>query len=375
MRTRSPSLRGAACFALVALTGAHALAQGKPNAAEARSATVRVPELAIEWTELVAKHFDPAWILPEELPIASEPSGERAVDLVVESKRWLDLRGDASAGKRLLNLGDIVLAIDALGGDGPAIERVLAELAVAQPALAKELVPVLREVLSVDALRAAAWDPNVDSPRDGLLFARPLTLEGQENPPWKRLDGSKLLQQACVLVRADERTIKLAENDYRAYPRRRGSTYEAIHPVERSYFRGTDARGNAFAALRLFFRCDLPFPFSDYSCELSILNRTGRDGALRCDIYTKSRDFLWLAGRDVFLPVRASDGTFVGTWLVRWFGFDLRGVPDGDDARRSGLRSSLGNLKLEAEALQRSVGAPSGMGAGSVPRFDVLGAR
>jgi hypothetical protein len=36
---------------------------------------------------------------------------------------------------------------------------------------------------------------------------------------------------------------------------------------------------------------------------------------------------------------------------VRIFGFDLRGVPDGDSDRRSGLRSVPGNLERGAEPL------------------------
>lgn len=139
--------------------------------------------------------------------------------------------------------------------------------------------------------------------------------------------------------------------------------------------RGEDPWGAPFAALKLRFRCDLPFPFSHYDCELAILNRVGRDGLVRCDIVSKSRDFLWLAGRDTFVPVHTSDGAWVATLVVREFGFDLRGVPDGDDARRAGLRASLGSLKREAEALFAARGDGPRIVTGRVPEFEVRGVR
>lgn len=193
--------------------------------------------------------------------------------------------------------------------------------------------------------------------------------------PWCSLAGSRLVQQACALVFADLDALKAAENDFTAYPARPGARYESIAPVAGSYLRGNDARGEDFAALRLRFRCDLPFPFSHYDCELAILNRLDRDGLVRCDIVSRSRDFLWLAGRDTFVPVYTSDGAWVATLVVREFGFDLRGVPDGDDARRAGLRASLGSLKREAEALFAARGDGPRIVTGRVPEFEVRGAR
>ena len=65
--------------------------------------------------------------------------------------------------------------------------------------------------------------------------------------PVVEIDGSKLVHQACVLVFADVETIKRAENDYRSYPRRAGSTYESIYPRRDAHLRGLDERGNPFA--------------------------------------------------------------------------------------------------------------------------------
>ncbi len=73
--------------------------------------------------------------------------------------------------------------------------------------------------------------------------------------------------------------------------------------------------------------------------------------------------------------MRASDGAWVATLVVRRFGFDLDGVPDGDDARTAGIRSSLGALKLEAQArFAAGDGVPRTV-AGRVPAFEVVGFR
>jgi hypothetical protein len=183
------------------------------------------------------------------------------------------------------------------------------------------------------------------------------------------------VQQGAALVRADVATIKAVENDFPRYPGRPGTSYESIVPIDGSHLRGLDPRSSPFAALRVRFESDLPFPFSTYACDLRILNRLRADGRLVCDIASPSADFYWMAGRDLYLPVVASDGSFQGELVVRLFGFDLRGVPDGDDARRIGLRSSLGSLKREAEALFRARatdGAPSG---GALPDFEVIARR
>ena len=74
--------------------------------------------------------------------------------------------------------------------------------------------------------------------------------------------------------------------------------------------------------------------------------------------------------------MHASDGEWVATAIVRWFGFDLAGVPDGDDARRAALRASLGSLKREAEALFRARDASRPRAVdGRVPEFEVRGGR
>lgn len=328
----------------------------------------------VEWAEMVRTVFDPTWILPGGLPLAEDEEGlgwelgaelPPRVSLVVEPSP-----GDPGAPR---SFGD--LAVLARGLDPAQLAALLERVERAQPELWRAIGAFAGELLRDDGLRGAGWDPGRDCADDGLLMARPLTLEGLASEPWKSIRGSRFVQQAAAFVRADAEAIKAAENDYTRYTGRAGTSYESIEAVEGSYLRGLDPAGRPFAALAVRFESDLPFPFSSYECDLRILNRLREDGRLTCDIASPSRDFHWMAGRDLFVPVFSSDGAFQGELVVRLFGFDLRGVPDGDDARRGGLRASLGSLKREAEELFRGRAEVPLASGGQVPDFRVLSPR
>lgn len=316
-------------------------------------ATGELQPRAASWDELAREVFDPAWILPEGLPLAPGEEG-LAVELERELVRVSELVVPASASDPAAprSLGD--LARDARGLDPDGLAALLKRTERAQPELWRALAPYAQELLRDEKLRSKRWDPEKDVGNDGIVMARALTLAEVTSEPWSRIEGSRLVQQGATLVRADLAALKAAENDFPRYPGRPGTSYETIAAVPGSLLRGLDARGQPFAALKVRFESDLPFPFSSYDCDLRILNRLRDDGRLACDIASPSADFHWMAGRDLYIPLQASDGSFQGTLIVRLFGFDLSGVPDGDDARRAGLRSSLGCLKLDAEELYRA---------------------
>jgi len=320
--------------------------------------------------ELGREVFEPAWILPEGLPLARGEDG-LAFELEVELLRVATLVVEPSASDpgAARSLGDLAAA--AAGLDPDRIAALLALTERAQPVLWRALAPFAKELLRDEKLGSQRWDPEKDVGNDGIVLARPLTLGEVTSAPWNALHGSRLLQQGATLVRADLATLKAAENDFTRYPGRPGTSYESIAAVPGSYLRGTDASGRPFAALKVRFESDLPFPFSSYDCDLRILNRVRADGRVVCDIASPSSDFHWMAGRDLYLPLETSSGTFVGTLVVRLFGFDLVNVPDGDDARRAGLRSSLGSLKREAEALWRARGPDAPPPSTSLPEFRV----
>lgn len=334
----------------------------------------RVEPRTASYDEMKRDVFDVRWIVPSRLPLDPEGVGV-AWELEVELPERVAFVAEANAKDPSAprSFGDVVKL--ARGADAKGIEALLARVESAQPKLWERIGPFAKELLRDEGLRAGKWNPDKDAGNDGLFLARALSLAEAKSEPWSGIEGSKLVQQGAVLVRADLEALKAAENDFAAYRKRPGATYEAIYPVESSYVRGVDPEGRAFAASKLYFESDLPFPFGKYACDLRILNRVRDDGRLACDIASTSKDFHWMAGRDLFVPVRASDGEWQGTLVVRLFGFDLRSVPDGDDARRSGLRSSLGSLKRESEALFTKLAIAPRTIDGAVPEYEVRGRR
>jgi len=333
-----------------------------------------IPPRTIEWAELGPATFDRAQVLPDDLLPASEGDGP-AVDLARTMRRLASDHYAAKPGatESLYCFGDVVRAVRAAEGDAKERARVLARVRDFHPSLWKDMEPWAAELVCDARFRDPRWDPDREDPCDGFVFARPLTLRNRSEPVWKKRDSADLVHQAATLIYADLDAIKAAENDYRRYASRPGASYERIGPIENTYVQGRDPNGDAFSALRILFVTDLPFPFSKFTCDLHVLNRVDDRGRLVTDVYSTSKDFHWLAGRDHFYPVRASDGEWVATLVVRWYGFDLRGVPDGDDARVAALRSSLGGLRRDAEALFRAYGGKARTVDGAFPAYEVFG--
>lgn len=325
-----------------------------------------VPPRTIAWDELSPEHFD----LARRLPARRRAPGR---DLLAEMRRLLELSFEIELdGRPLRGLGDLARA----AWEVPRDERRewLARLAQEAPGLWADWGGGLSELLLDDHLYSERWNPDRDHPRDGILLAEPWDLGG-EGPPWSRLGGNHRIEQSAVLYRADPAAVKAVEQDYSTYRNNVGAQYEAIHPVAGSHVRGTDPRGNAFAALRLYFRCDLPFPFGGYECDLHVLDTVDAEGLLTTDIYAPNDDFQWLLGRDVYFPVRAGDGDWVGTLVVRFFGFDVDDVPDGPEHRQSAMRASLGNLKRKSETLFAAGDREPRAVEGEVPDYEVRGRR
>ena len=208
------------------------------------------------------------------------------------------------------------------------------------------------ELLQDDHLSSDAWHPEQDHPRDGILHAESWVYESSSTP-WDRVRVPLRFEQGAVLHHADLASIKAVENDYRTYLDHVGEDLEEIAPRADGHLRGIDPTGRPFRFVAVLSRSDLPFPFSGYTCDLRILSGVDEKGLLRTYIYSPSRDFHFLAGRDVYVPVRDSADRTVAYIGVRDFGFDLDGVPDGVSHRREALRGSIGNLKRKAERRAR----------------------
>lgn len=328
---------------------------------------VEVAPTPLAWEELSPQVFDLGWRLPRVRTAEGQ-------DLLAELERLVALRFEARGpgGETFRSLADLAHAITSVERPGPWLDRVLGSA----PALERRWGKALRQLLLQDQLLAKRWDPGRDGARDGLLMGEAWELS-EEGAPWDSFEVEATAQQGAALIRADLATIKRLENDYRLYPENAGADYEEIYPVAGGHQRGKDPRGEDFAAVQLYFRCELPLWYPDYSCDLRMLTCLDETRRVECHIYSKSEDFYWLAGRDVFLPLRSSDSPESaprGYLVVRQYGFDLEGVPDGESNVREALRGSLGNLKRRAEAAAQ--GAPlTDPSELSVPPFAVRGRR
>lgn len=315
--------------------------------------------------ELRTEVFEPAWRLPGALWMPAKDADKLA--LAVSVPALLAERFEGSE-PWMRSVGDIIAEHRSRGGDHPALERVLRELAQGAPAAHARVGKLLSEVLDARELANPAWNPDVDQHDDGMHFGPLLARNKSSDEPWRSQSGARTFHQAVTFVRADLDAILGAIHDYASSIRDPGTSYERLEPLADSLLVGkSDALGD-FAALRVRVRSDLPFPFTHYDCDLRVLH-TLESGTLVTDIYSPSRDFYWFAGKDWYLPVRASDGTWLGTMIVRLSGFDLSGVPDGDDDRKSGTRTALGSVRRRAEASFAAAGGVPRTIEGAIPKF------
>lgn len=346
-----------------------------------QTAAARAPQLepkTAEWAEVEKSVFAQAWRLPEAIWRAPDGSNDaRLLPIALKTLVERDFRAALPAAERDVewcgNFGDIAAELRRRGGKRAALKAMLDELRASRPALMREIEPTLVQLFQSEGLASSKWKPGSERDDDGMLFDKPIEMRAASTAPWKSHKGSRKLQQAAAFLFADLEALKAAENDFPAIFEERGARYDFIGPVAGSLLVGEDGEHGPFAAHRVRFRYDLPFPFSHFDCTLSVATELDREKHVTTFIYSDSKDCLWLAGRDFLLPVRTSSGEWCGTLIVRLYGFDLEGVPDGDDDRAASLRGSLGNLKRRAEASFRDYGGPPRTVDGAIPKFAVLG--
>lgn len=300
---------------------------------------------------LAAAGVDAKWLLPPEV-IDAKGSLVSEVRRVVDAK-FEPVEGDGRFAK-VRSVGDLIGMLAPLARESAALDAAFRDLERERPEVSKVVGSILPDLLRSGAIERKDYDPNEELRDDGFHLGKDLPLGDDLSEPWKSLDDEDVLQQGAILIRADFATIKAVERDYPKYLERAGQNYEEIRAVEGSYRKGTAPEVGAFGTHRMYFRSDLPFPFSNYECDLVVVDRLDTTGSPRCDVYSTSSDFHWLAGVDTYLPIRDSSGAFQGWLIVRQFGFDLDDTPDGDSDRESALRSSLTNLKRDAERMRGS---------------------
>ncbi|MDZ4772437.1 MAG: hypothetical protein SGI72_04805 [Planctomycetota bacterium] len=321
------------------------------------------------WTEVDTRIFPSTWILPGDLWRPANAASNLP-------ERWLEIvetRFDAPADAQwMASVGDIVLEHRRRGGTRAALDALLAQLKTSRPKTHERVADVLSEVLVSDAIRSKKWDPEDDRRDDGVYFGPFLERNKTRTSPWSDQSGTTHFHQAITFVRADLDAIVGALHDYASTMRDPGTSYEKMDPRADSIVFGEDEQTGPFAALRVAIRADLPFPFSHYDLDLGILHRLDAAKHFVTYVFSPSKDFYWLAGQDFHCPVSTAAGEWVGTLIVRISGFDLRGVPDDDDARKSGSRSALGNLRRRAEAAFVASGGVPRTIDGAIPKLTVL---
>lgn len=318
-----------------------ALVAGSARGQRAEPDGFVVQPVEADWSAVVPGQLDPSRALP--WPDSDHADSLRGRVERFVAARWTDAEGVESA------TGDVLEGLLRLRGDDAALGEGLAAARARWPEAFDAYGDLLADFVRDRGVRKDDWLPSRGGADDGFHVGPVLQLGKAPMPDWREVRGSKAVQQAATLIEADLLALELAENDYRAYLAHVGTTYESIFPLDGSLLRSSEDAEAPFASLRIAFVCDLPFPFTNYSCELQVLKRLGPGGLLQTDTWSGSRDFFWIAGSNVYVPVETGEGGFVGMVAVRTFGFDLRGVPDGDSDRLAGLRAVLGNLKRGAE--------------------------
>lgn len=338
------------------------LALGNPRTLEPRRAA---------WSEVDPGVFSSAWMLPENLWKPADES--RALPLALPE--LLAARFDAPADQPwMASVGDMIAEHRRRGGTRAALGPLLKELLTARPATHARVGKLLRKLLVADALLDPKWDPSDEKAEDGVWFGESLERNPANGPPWNANEGASTLHQAATFVRADLDSFVRALHDYAAALSDPGTSYETLEPEAGSILAGEDDAHGPFAALKIAIRADLPFPYSHYDLDLRVLHKLDGAKHLVTYVFSTSHDFYWLAGEDWHFPVKTSAGEWLGTLVVRLSGFDLRGVPDGEDNRKTATRGALGNLRRRAEAdFARSGGVPRNVD-GAVPQLHVLAA-
>lgn len=240
--------------------------------------------------------------------------------------------------------------------------------------LSKQMAPedlaLLEQLLFCDGLAKSDWDPT-KTRHDGMAFGPTWELP---DGCWMEHRGTRSIEQSAILILADLEAIKAVEHDFPSYFQFPDNSYLEIQPKHGQYLRvpREDRATCDAAALSLSIRSDLPFPFSSYALDLSILHRQRSSEDLITYIHGQGEDIHWLAGYDRYWTVKDGQGKPVCTLIVRQLAFDIAGVPDKSKHRREGIRSGLGNLRRNAEVVFRGDWPGEDPKAMGIPEFPVL---
>lgn len=317
------------------------------------------PLREVSWEEFCRDHFRPEWSLP--MPTTKE-AGKVPIDLVAWfqdfATRDLTLAEAQKApeGHQPFLLGDLIAEMAPFREDCDRLRKTLRARAAELPGLNVQERRNLEELLCDAGLFRKNWTPEDNRKDDGILHLP--TWEFKEDKtrsePWKSRRGDDTVQRGAVLLFADLETWFRNENDVEGYFDHAANRFEQVEIPPRTRVRAIDPNGVEHRAQTFRVNSDLPFPFGKYGGDNRVRLTVRPDGLVVNEVYLASNDdFYWLAGRDVFLPLKTADGRFICHLIIQEFGFDLDGVPESDGNRKEAVRSALGNKKRMTELLFR----------------------
>ncbi|MCH2100321.1 MAG: hypothetical protein MK209_00140 [Planctomycetes bacterium] len=313
----------------------------------------------VSWKEFCELHFDPDWSLP--IPTQKEV-GNLPIDLVAWFQEFATRDLNLSPGQKPgpkhepTYLADLILELAPFRTDTKLLLKRLDEREKQLPGLSKSERRNLDELLCDAGLFHRKWAPQNNMHDDGILHLAnwQLTDNKDRSELWRKRGGEDTVLRAATLVFADLESWSAAEDDCSSYFDQPGNRFEVVEIPAESRVRATAPNGDRYRAQIFRILSDLPFPFSNYGGDNRVRMSLRPDGLLMNEIYLKkNKDFHWLAGRDVFIPIETKTGQFICLLVVQEFGFDLDGVPESESSRKEAIRAALGNKKRGAEALFR----------------------
>ena len=280
----------------------------------------------------------------------------------IYNKRFTDPKYDfKNSGdpkdKWVLSFGDMMLHFKSLRGKAKETEDSLKKIETKYPAIWMEVKHILPQLVRNDFLYSENWTPWEDESskgreNDGILFIPYWKIKENKNRSlhWnKDLDQFKVYQGG-VFMYSSLQKIKAVERHYQDYPKHIGMGYLEVFPLENSYMKGVDPRGNEFNGLEVYFRQDLPFPYESSKFTMKYFDFYNEDGYYISDYYSLDRnDLNWMAGRDTFFNVRTLSGNFVGWLIATELGYDIKNLPERDQDRVVSIKGAWGNIKLISE--------------------------
>jgi hypothetical protein len=252
----------------------------------------------------------------------------------------------ASQGRPAIWLGDLIKQVASQGWSRKAVDLALKQV---KSELSKKDYDRVRHLLHSSDLYGKDWNPRKSNQRHGMHFGE--TWEFGKNE-WSMAKADREVEQIAQLVIADIAAIKEAEANYASYWKHTKHDWERIEVIKDSHMVLRDSTGKRLmSTCQIDFKFDLPWPFSTAEFQMYTLNRMLDDGRPVLYLLALSDDLHWLAGYDLYEPVRDREGNWVATMMVREFGLDIDGVPDGRGDRHDNLRGQFGNLRRDAERL------------------------